>query len=58
MGGDLSGTHVVVIGNVVAGVRIVGPFKTGVAAVEWAGETVKGEDWHVVRLNAPDSEQG
>lgn len=40
MGGNLMGLHVVILGDDKTQRRAVGPFKTGVEAVEWVGKHV------------------
>ena len=47
------GMHVVIVGNVVDGIRIFGPFKTGELAIEWA-QAVRDYDWWVAPLEAKD----
>lgn len=54
---DGAGMHVVVYGNPFDGMTIVGPFTTGVEAVEWASDHLKRDDWWAMPLVSQDSEE-
>lgn len=48
--------HVVLVGNVVSGISVFGPFKTGVDAVEWASENLPADEEYVLApLRAPEA---
>lgn len=50
------GLHVVMIGNAVDGLWIIGPFKTGLDAVHWATGNLKREAWEAAPLEAPEAQ--
>ena len=45
------GMHVVIVGNIVEGIRVIGPFDTAGEAVKWAEELVN-EEWLIAPLDA------
>ena len=46
---------VVILGDIVSGISIIGPFKTGDAAIDWANDNAGDEDWRVVPLESPEA---
>ena len=44
------GMHVVVVGNPVDGIQIIGPFKTLAHAMEWAEEVMGDENYWLTPL--------
>ncbi|WP_171901273.1 hypothetical protein ACFLEY_22270 [Bradyrhizobium sp. YCK136] len=48
----MTGMHVVAIGSPFDGIDIVGPFKTGAEAVEWADRNCNDVEWNAVPLKA------
>lgn len=53
----MKGLHVVLAGNVVDGICVIGPFKTGDDATNWGITNLQGGDdpweWHIATLDAP-----
>ena len=45
--------HVVILGNVIDGIRIFGPFKTREDACQW-GEYAGEGDWYIANLQKPE----
>jgi hypothetical protein len=50
----MSGMHVVLYGNPVDGLQVIGPFKTEEDAAEWADFVFNGSDCWTVPLEAQD----
>jgi hypothetical protein len=48
----MTGMHIVAIGSAFDGIEIVGPFKTGSDAVEWADRNCGDKEWNAVPLRA------
>ena len=46
------GMHVVLLGNIVDGIRIFGPFRTGSEAWDWADTTIEDDEWVIAPLRA------
>lgn len=52
-----TGMHVVLYGTLTHGYSVIGPFKTGVEAVDWASERLGDDysnDWHAVPLESAE----
>lgn len=49
-----AGMHVLVHGDLGNGFEVLGPFKTGDAAVEWGDQNIRGEYWEVFSLREPE----
>ena len=57
---DQMGMHVVLEGSLGDGFQVIGPFKTGDEAVEWADHNFSGTGthWEVMPLQAPQTSEG
>lgn len=48
--------HVVLVGNPIDGMRLIGPFPDGTTAVDWASEHTDDDTWLSTALHTPDED--
>ena len=46
---------VAIVGDVVGGVELFGPFDDFEHANEWCANNVPADDWHTIHVNKPES---